>query len=226
MHKSNSKYPTFIYSVKFSHTNFGGLLRATVWDEYKCCSFTSERTETLWIRKRSWHSIPRQCFVPGIRAASARKSLSAIQQPSMAPRGLSDSIWTLCVGIEGPWLSKHTLHFQPSFPLPTHIHYTPSFIHHSLEIVCLMPMPSLTCFHPPRELILIPSSRTTSSPGPHLMKSCLILSARRNFFLHTPLICSYPKSFHGTWYFPLYIMATCIPIFKAPLTLSKLEGRI
>lgn len=133
----------------------------------------------------------------------------------MAPSGLSDSVWTLYVDIEGIWLSSPKLHFQPQVSLPTSIYYIFQF-HPSLflEMVCLTPMPSLTCFHLPGKLILTPSLRSTSSPDPYLMKSRLILSARRNLFLCISLTYSYPKSFCCTLHFPLYIMAMYIPILK------------
>lgn len=107
-------------------------------------------------KERSWPSTPRQCFVSSVIAASARKSLSIIQQPSMAPSGLSDNIGTLHIGNEAIWLSSPYLRFQPQISLPTSIYCTFQF-HPSLflEMVCLVLMPSLTCFHLPGKHIFI-----------------------------------------------------------------------
>lgn len=164
-------------------------------------------------KERSWHLTPRQCFVSGTRAASARKSLSTVQQPSMAPSGLSDSIWALYVGTKGTWLSRYNNTFS-ALVLTSHKHilylpvspitlpwnglsYAPAItymlsstwrVHHNTLLVVNILSRSL--FH-------------ETLPNP--------LSQKEFPTLYPPLICSYLKSFHCTWYFPLYIMATCVP---------------
>lgn len=65
--------------------------------------------------------------------------------------------------------------FSLSSHFPQAYNIVSNFIHRSLLkwSVCLTPLPSLTCIHPPGKLTPIPSSWSKSSPCPYFMKSHL-----------------------------------------------------